>query len=393
MFFLTGVARYLFVPLAEAVVFAMLASYFLSRTLVPTMAKYLLRGARAGRARHDRRRTVLRRGSSAASRSGSSGSATRYRRLLAARPAHAARCSSSLFLAFCVVSVAVLLPVARPGLLPVGRQRPDQAAPARADRNAHRGDRAALRPGRRHRSASTIPPDELETIIDNIGVPYSGINLSYSNSAPIGPADADILVSLEGEPSPDRSRYIQRAARAADAASFPGVTFYFLPADIVSQILNFGLPAPIDVQVVGQRPGGNRAFADKLLQKMRAGAGHRRPAHPAAVRPARAPRRRRPHAGRSRSATRSATSRGNLLVALSAGAPRPRRRSGSTRRTASATRSRRRRRSTGSSSLAGPRRTFRSPGRPAGRRRSSATSRRSRAARSSARSRTTTCSR
>jgi multidrug efflux pump subunit AcrB len=112
-----------------------------------------------------------------------------------------------------------------------------------------------------------IPPNELGTIIDNIGVPYSGLNLSYSNSAPVGPADADILVSLKEDHRPTQK--VIQMLRQNLGREFPGVNFYFLPVDIVSQILNFGLPAPIDVQVIGNNLLGNRAFAEKLMEKIR----------------------------------------------------------------------------------------------------------------------------
>ena len=112
-----------------------------------------------------------------------------------------------------------------------------------------------------------IPPKEIDNIIDTIGLPYSSINLSYSNSAPIGPGDVDILVSLSKEHRPT-AQYVHDL-RLRLPEEFPGVTFSFLPADIVSQILNFGLPAPIDVQVVGYSVDANRAFADKLLQRLR----------------------------------------------------------------------------------------------------------------------------
>ena len=112
-----------------------------------------------------------------------------------------------------------------------------------------------------------IPADEVSSIIDNIGLPYSGINLSYSTSAPIGPADADILVSLS-EHHHSTDKYVHDL-RIKLAEEFPGVTFSFLPADIVSQILNFGLPAPIDIQIVGHDLESNRQFADNLLQKVR----------------------------------------------------------------------------------------------------------------------------
>src|SRR5271165_3170817 len=112
-----------------------------------------------------------------------------------------------------------------------------------------------------------IPSDEIQSVIDNIGLPYSGINLSYSNSAPVGTSDADILVTLSPNHQPTDD-YIHQL-RLVLPGQFPGATFYFLPADMIGQILNFGLPAPIDVQVVGQDLDGNRRYADALLAKMR----------------------------------------------------------------------------------------------------------------------------
>jgi multidrug efflux pump subunit AcrB len=116
-----------------------------------------------------------------------------------------------------------------------------------------------------------IPAGEIEGVIDNIGLPYSGINLSYSNSAPVGTSDADILVTLSVNHHPT-DNYI-RQLRQALPKQFPGVTFAFLPADMVSQILNFGLPAPIDIQVVGNDLAGNRRYADALLEKIRSVSG------------------------------------------------------------------------------------------------------------------------
>src|SRR6202030_290307 len=108
-----------------------------------------------------------------------------------------------------------------------------------------------------------IPPKELVTIIDNIGLPYSGINLSYSTSAPIGPADADIQVELA--PDHRATKEYVRELRSKLGRDFPGVTFYELPVDIVTQILNFGLPAPLDIQVVGRNLTANRTFAESLI--------------------------------------------------------------------------------------------------------------------------------
>ncbi len=112
-----------------------------------------------------------------------------------------------------------------------------------------------------------IPPEELDTIIDNIGLPYSSINLSYSNSAPTGPADADIDVALKG--NHHHTEQIVRNLRPVLGRDFPGVTFFELPVDMVSQILNFGLPAPIDIQVVGPNLAGDRAFASQLLNRLK----------------------------------------------------------------------------------------------------------------------------
>jgi len=113
----------------------------------------------------------------------------------------------------------------------------------------------------------SIPADELETLLDNIGVPYSGINLSYSTSAPIGPGDADIMIALRSEHRRPTAEYV-RTLRAQLREEFPSTTFSFLPSDIVSQILNFGLPSPFDVQVVGNDLAGNRAFANALLARL-----------------------------------------------------------------------------------------------------------------------------
>jgi multidrug efflux pump subunit AcrB len=112
-----------------------------------------------------------------------------------------------------------------------------------------------------------IPASEVQNVIDNIGLPYSGINLSYSNSAPVGTSDADILVTLSANHHPT-DEYIHQL-RLTLPKQFPGVSFAFLPADMVGQILNFGLPAPIDVQIVGNNLEGNQLYADALLNKLK----------------------------------------------------------------------------------------------------------------------------
>ena len=113
----------------------------------------------------------------------------------------------------------------------------------------------------------TIPPAEIDNIVDNIGLPYSGINMAYQNTGTIGPEDGDALISLKEDNEPT-ANYVKRL-RTVLPRKFPGATFSFLPADIVSQILNFGLPAPIDVQVIGNNQKANYAYANDLLKRLR----------------------------------------------------------------------------------------------------------------------------
>lgn len=260
MFFLTGVGRYLVVPMAEAVVFAMLASYALSRTLVPTMAKYMLeshadhqsRGARGvfGRAQSwvDGQFGRLR---------------SAYRRWLERCVARKGA-FSAIFLAACVASLG-LLPWVGQDFFPSvdsGQFKLHLRAPTgtRIEETAMLCDRVE------QELRSVIPAREIASVIDNIGLPYSGLNLAYTNSAPIGPSDADILVSLADGHRPT-AEYV-RLLRLDLVRRFPGVQFTFIPADIVSQILSFGLPAPIDVQVVGRDLDANRRFAAALRDEL-----------------------------------------------------------------------------------------------------------------------------
>jgi multidrug efflux pump subunit AcrB len=265
MFFLSGVARYLFVPLAEAVCFAMLASYLLSRTLVPTMAKYLLE------ARTEEDPNAPANASSnpfvrmqQAFEVHFDGLRDRYHRLLERCIAHRV-IFAICFLAFCVLSFA-LLPLLGQDFFPEvdsGEFKLHMRAPTgtRIEETAALCDQveAVIR--------KQIPQSELTSLIDNIGLPYSSINLSYSNSAPIGTGDADILAELSKDHHPT-AEYVHDL-RIELAKDFPGVTFYFLPADIVSQILNFGLPAPIDIQILGRDLQANRVFADNLLNRLK----------------------------------------------------------------------------------------------------------------------------
>ena len=141
-----------------------------------------------------------------------------------------------------------------------------------------------------------IPPEELDNILDNIGLPYSTINWMYSASGTIGAGDADILVSLKENHHPTAD-YV-RELRKHLPEEFPGATFSFLPADMVTQILNFGLPAPVDIQLEGADIEGNRQVANQILNETASGARPHRPPHPAALRLPQIPCRHGPHQGR-----------------------------------------------------------------------------------------------
>ena len=266
MFFLSGVAKFLFVPLAEAVVFAMIASYFLSRTLVPTLVMLLMRGVKVGHA-HDDANTpppnLLKRLNHAFD--------ARFERV---RRAYTLLLSALLarrkgfafgFLAFCVLSCA-LYPVLGRDFFPnvdAGTIRLHMRAPTgtRIEETARLADQveAAIR--------EFIPADELETILDNLGVPNSGINLSYSNAGTIGTLDGEMQLSLrEGHRPTER---IVSLLRTELPKRFPGIEFFFQPADIVTQILNFGLPAAIDVQFTGNNLEANAALAAELTKAIR----------------------------------------------------------------------------------------------------------------------------
>ncbi|HTZ97457.1 MAG TPA: efflux RND transporter permease subunit [Terriglobales bacterium] len=261
MFFLTGVAKFLFVPLAEAVSFAMLASYLLSRTLIPTLVMYIMRGHehRAEAAKtfmgrfqrgFEQKFENFRRG---------------YESLLETTIQH--RVAFMLcFLLFCVLSMGLyfflgedFFPQVDAGLLRLHvRARPG----LRVEETARLCDEieSALR--------DQIPAGQLQTVLDNIGLPNSGINQSYSSNGTIGSSDAEILISLNPEhhvPTADLMRKLRRYL----PEHFPGVEFFFQPADIVTQILNFGLPAPIDVQVVGADMQSDYGIAQQIANKMR----------------------------------------------------------------------------------------------------------------------------
>jgi len=264
MFFLGGVARYLFVPLAEAVVFAMLASYFLSRTIVPTMAKYLLKGHEHDRVEQARasRNPLVR--FQIAFEHYFEKLRNWYHGVLKLGLEYRAAFLVSI-VAFWILSFAVLYPWLGQDFFPSV-----DGGQFKLHVRAHTGtrieDTARLCDQIEQVIRGEIPKAELGTIIDNIGLPYSGLNLSYSNSAPVGTGDADILVSLAEKHRPTAE--YTHALRDRLTRDFPGTEFYYLPTDMVSQILNFGLPAQIDLQVAGLNVGENRALAEQMMQQI-----------------------------------------------------------------------------------------------------------------------------
>jgi multidrug efflux pump subunit AcrB len=260
MFFLSGVARYLFVPLAEAVVFAMLASYLLSRTLVPTLAMYLLR-------RHDHDAPVSRNPLAAFQRGFERGFEQirdAYRALLVRLLSRQAAFTVG-FLAACLLAW-LLVPWLGENFFPAS-DNGQFILHARAKTGTRIEETARLADLIETAIRREIPTEELDNIIDNIGMPYSTINTIYSRSGFIGAADADILVTLRKGHRPTEDHV--RALRRQLPEEFPGVTFYFVPADIVTQILNFGLPAPIDVQIEGNDVQGNRQVANRMMTELR----------------------------------------------------------------------------------------------------------------------------
>ncbi|HUN97284.1 MAG TPA: efflux RND transporter permease subunit [Bradyrhizobium sp.] len=264
MFFLEGVARFLFVPMAEAVMFAMIWSFILSRTLVPTMAKYLLRPHHHGDGEglpRSRNPLVLFQRAFEARFERVRGT---YRELLTLamqrRPLFVVG-----FLGFVAVSF-LLVPFLGRNFFP----SVDAGAilmHARAQIGTRVEETANQFAEVQKVIRQIIPPQEIETLADNIGMPISGINMTYNNTGVIGPQDGDIQIKLK-EGHPPTEEYVQ-ALREKLPRAFPGMTFAFLPADIVSQILNFGAPAPIDLQVRGNNIDANFTYANKLLSRIR----------------------------------------------------------------------------------------------------------------------------
>ncbi|CAN0643074.1 efflux RND transporter permease subunit [Burkholderia cepacia] len=262
MFFLTGVARFLFVPLAEAVVFAMLASYVLSRTLVPTLAMLLFRPqqASAGPDRSTSRFARLHHAFNEAFERLRAWYIVLLSILLVRR-----RFYATCFLGFCVLSTGLVFALGR-DFFPnadSGNIRLHMRAPTgyRIEETARLADQVerVIR--------ETVPPDELGAIVDNLGLPVSGINLSYSNAGTIGTLDGELLIALK--PGHRATQHYVQALRKVLPERFPGVEFFFQPSDIITQILNFGQPAAIDLQVLGNDLASNMTIASSLMKKFR----------------------------------------------------------------------------------------------------------------------------
>jgi CzcA family heavy metal efflux pump len=259
MFFLAGVSKFLFVPLAEAVVFAMLASYFFSRTIVPTMALYLLRSGE----HHAGRRNVVSRFQAGFER-GFHRLRLSYQ-LLLTTAVHRRSVFIPAFLLVCL-SVFLLVPWLGQNFFP-GSDNGQFILHIRAKSGTRIEETARTCDLIEASVRRQIPTREVENILDNIGLPYSAINYMRSTSGLIGAADADIMVSLNEKhhPTADYVRDLRRTL----PRDFPDVMFYFLPADIVTQVLNFGLPAPIDIQIDGADIEGNRQVAERILAELR----------------------------------------------------------------------------------------------------------------------------
>jgi CzcA family heavy metal efflux pump len=260
MFFLGGVPRYLFVPLAEAVIFAMLASYLLSRTLVPTLAMYLLRakehGAAAAKGLFARFHQGFERGFERVRE--------RYHSLLQGL-VFRRRIFIPSFLGLCVTAF-ILVPFLGEDFFPQ-TDSGQFILHVRAPTGMRIEETARLFDLVEGDIRKEIPAEQIDNILDDIGLPYSTLNTQHLTNGTLGAGDGDILVSLRPDHGPT-ANYV-RALRRNLPRMFPMATFYTLPADQTTQILNFGLPAPIDIQIEGNDANASKAQADKLLAQLR----------------------------------------------------------------------------------------------------------------------------
>jgi multidrug efflux pump subunit AcrB len=259
MFFLSGVARYLFVPLAEAVVFAMLASYLLSRTLVPTLVMFMLNAKQGDR---DGSRNPLVRFQRAFER-GFERLRDAYHGLLTAL-VHRRGLFVPAFLLTCAAAF-LLVPWLGQDFFP-NTDNGQFILHIRAKSGTRIEETAKLCDLVESSIRREIPEREVDNILDNVGLPYSTINFMHSTSGLIGAGDADILVSLK-EGHRATADYLERL-RETLPREYPGTTFYFVPSDIVTQVLNFGLPAPVDIQIEGADIGSNREVAAWMLHEI-----------------------------------------------------------------------------------------------------------------------------
>jgi multidrug efflux pump subunit AcrB len=273
MFQLSGVAGYLFRPMAEAVVFALIGSFILSRTLVPTMGNYLMRGGHAGHGEPNPTATP------APAETGSRNPLKRFqtgfeRRFERARERYRSLLVLALgrpklfmigFLA-CVLVSFILTPFLGENFFP-SVDSGQILMHVRAQPGTRIEETARLFENVEDTIRSVIPAKDLTNMVDNIGLPFSGINMAYQNTGTIGPGDGDALIALSEDHAPTDT-YI-KTLRTLLPQKYPGTIFSFLPADIVSQILNFGLPAPIDLQVIGNNQQANYAYATELLKRIR----------------------------------------------------------------------------------------------------------------------------
>jgi multidrug efflux pump subunit AcrB len=262
MFFLQGIPRFLFVPMAEAVIFAMIWSFILSRTLVPTMAMYLLKPHQ-----HEHGATLpptrnplvwFQRGFERRFEQFRSG----HRDLLTLALHH----RPTFVIGFLVGASFVMVPYLGENFFPavdagqiLMHVRVQVGTRLEESANQFADIQKAIR--------KIIPPDQIETMTDNVGLPISGINLTYNNTGVMGPQDGDIQIKLK-EDHPPTANYV-KAMREQLPRLFPGTSFAFLPADIVNQILNFGSPAPIDLQVRGNNLNANIVYATQLMKRIR----------------------------------------------------------------------------------------------------------------------------
>lgn len=258
MFFLSGVAKYLFAPLAEAVIFAMIASYILSRTLVPTLAMYLLRHKNTAPSRNplvNFQRAFER---------GFERVRAAYQILLTRLVFHR-KLFIPIFLVACLCA-GILIPFLGQDFFPA-TDSGEFILHVRAATGTRIEETAKLADLVEGSIRQTIPAKEVDNILDNLGLPYSAMNTMHLTSGLIGPSGGDIMVTLKEDHHPTAD-YI-RDLRAKLPHEFPGTTFYFLPADITTQILNFGLPAPIDVQIQSNDMVASSAQAAQLLAKLK----------------------------------------------------------------------------------------------------------------------------